>query len=75
MTPHARLDRARQLLDAPPPAAVLGQLAVPAEDQPPACGHGNPGCGSRPVRLYPCGHRCEEHQPSKTRPFYTRKPQ
>ncbi|WHM36291.1 hypothetical protein [Streptomyces sp. BPTC-684] len=36
----------------------------------PSCEHGNPACGARAVRPYPCGPRCEEHQPSRTRPFY-----
>lgn len=37
---------------------------------PPACDHGNPRCRARPVRLYPCGWRCEEHQPARTRPYF-----
>ncbi|MDX2986327.1 hypothetical protein [Streptomyces caniscabiei] len=41
------------------------------EDKPPpACDHGNPLCGARPVRFYPCGHRCDEHQPARTRPYF-----
>lgn len=35
------------------------------------CEHGNPRCGALPVRLYPCGPRCDEHQPARTRPFYS----
>ncbi|MET9253778.1 hypothetical protein [Streptomyces sp. NPDC003717] len=35
------------------------------------CAHGNPRCGAHPVRPYPCGWRCEEHQPARTRPFLT----
>ena len=74
----ASLAAMRRRLDEPPPENVPGQLAVdvPAgEDKPPpACGHGNPQCGARPVRFYPCGHRCEEHQPSKTRPYFTPSP-
>lgn len=37
------------------------------------CEHGNPQCGA-PARPYPCGTRCEEHQPSRTRPFYSPAP-
>ncbi|MGC5398051.1 aromatic ring-opening dioxygenase LigA [Streptomyces sp. DT20] len=68
MTPRARLDRARQLLDTPPPPALPGQLAV---DAPPVvCEHGNPRCGAVPVRPYVQGPRCAEHQPSITRPYF-----
>jgi hypothetical protein len=76
MTPAERLDRARRHLDTPPPPALPGQLAVEAtaaEDRPPrVCEHGNPQCGAVPIRPYPCGPRCEQHQPSTTRPYYTR---
>ncbi|MFI6860156.1 aromatic ring-opening dioxygenase LigA [Streptomyces sp. NPDC050421] len=74
MKPRARLDRARQLLDTPPPAPLAGQLAVevPADRPPRVCGHGNPRCGAVPVRPYPCGPRCNEHQPSITHPFHRR---
>ncbi|MFF4118990.1 hypothetical protein ACFY0P_36855 [Streptomyces sp. NPDC001714] len=42
------------------------------EDKPPpACDHGNPRCGARPVRFYACGYRCDEHQPTRTRPYFT----
>ncbi|MFD8005720.1 hypothetical protein [Streptomyces mirabilis] len=37
----------------------------------PKCEHGNPQCGARPVRPYPCGPRCDEHQPAITRPYVT----
>ncbi|MFK0108544.1 hypothetical protein [Streptomyces sp. NPDC091217] len=30
------------------------------------CDAGNPRCGAAPVRPYPCGWRCEEHQPART---------
>ncbi|MDJ1131747.1 hypothetical protein [Streptomyces iconiensis] len=40
----------------------------PAAD---GCGHGNPTCGRPDARPYPCGPRCEEHQPSRTRPYRT----
>ncbi|WP_245606242.1 hypothetical protein [Streptomyces himastatinicus] len=35
------------------------------------CAHGNPRCGAQPVRPYPCGWRCDEHQPARTRPYST----
>ncbi|MFF1686051.1 aromatic ring-opening dioxygenase LigA [Streptomyces sp. NPDC058254] len=71
MTARTRLDRAARLLDTPPASPVPGQLAVEVDDRPPVvCGHGNPRCGAVPVRPYPCGPRCDEHQPAKTRPFY-----
>ncbi|MDQ0949306.1 hypothetical protein QFZ24_003229 [Streptomyces phaeochromogenes] len=63
-------------LDEPPPENVPGQLAVEVEapaakDEPPkVCEHGKPRCGAVPVRFYPCGHRCEEHQPARTRPYF-----
>lgn len=68
MTPRARLDRARQLLDTAPPALLAGQLAV--EEPPPVCEHGNPQCAATPTRPYVQGPRCAEHQPSTTRPYY-----
>ena len=34
------------------------------------CGHGNPRCAAEPVHPYPCGPRCDEHQPSKTHPYH-----
>lgn len=37
--------------------------------KPRRCEHGNPGCGAETVRPYPCGWRCDEHQPSRTRPY------
>ncbi|MFF1307288.1 hypothetical protein [Streptomyces sp. NPDC058307] len=37
----------------------------------PSCGHGNPTCHDSEVRPYPCGPRCEEHQPARTRPYVT----
>lgn len=71
MTPAARLDQARRRLDTPPAEPVPGQLAV---DSPPVvCKHGNPRCGAVPARPYPCGPRCDAHQPSITRPFSTRR--
>lgn len=36
------------------------------------CEHGNPQCRATPTRPYPCGWRCDAHQPSRTRPYYTR---
>lgn len=72
----ATLAAMRRRLDEPPPENVPGQLAVeveaPAAEDKPAkdCGHGNPRCGAVPVRPYPCGWRCEEHQPARTRPFF-----
>ncbi|MFJ1731501.1 hypothetical protein [Streptomyces sp. NPDC088254] len=49
---------------------VPGQLAVevPAgEDKPPkVCDYGNPRCGAVPVRFYPNGWKCDEHQPART---------
>nr|WP_308800993.1 aromatic ring-opening dioxygenase LigA [Streptomyces polyasparticus] len=74
--PEVRLTRTRRLLDAPPVKHVPGQLAVEVEpplveDAPPrVCQHGNPRCGAVPVRPYPCGLRCEEHQPARTRPYF-----
>ncbi|WP_225320904.1 hypothetical protein [Streptomyces luteolifulvus] len=35
------------------------------------CAHGNPRCGAQPVRPYPCGWRCDDHQPARTRPYFT----
>ncbi|MGW7197250.1 aromatic ring-opening dioxygenase LigA [Streptomyces chryseus] len=75
MTPaRTRLDRAARLLDTPPAPPVPGQLAVelPADRPPRVCEHGNPRCGAVPVRPYPCGPRCEQHQPSITRPYFRR---
>ncbi|WP_327368757.1 aromatic ring-opening dioxygenase LigA [Streptomyces sp. NBC_01217] len=70
MTAAARLDRARRHLNTPPAEPIAGQLAV---DTPPVvCKHGNPQCSAVPTRPYPCGPRCDEHQPSRTRPYYTR---
>ncbi|MEV2203762.1 aromatic ring-opening dioxygenase LigA [Streptomyces fradiae] len=63
------LDQARRLLDAPPPDPVPGQTALdlPAEPHPgPECEHGNPRCRTAPARFYPCGWKCDAHQPSKT---------
>ncbi|MFM9613887.1 aromatic ring-opening dioxygenase LigA [Streptomyces niveiscabiei] len=65
----ASLAAMRRRLDEPPPEPVPGQLAVEApaaKDKPPSCEDGNPRCGVRPVRFYPCGYRCDEHQPSRT---------
>ncbi|MFF4523425.1 aromatic ring-opening dioxygenase LigA [Streptomyces bluensis] len=66
----ASLAAMRQRLDEPPPETVPGQLAVEvpaAEDKPPkVCGYGNPRCGAVPVRFYPCGWKCDEHQPART---------
>ncbi|MFD5591967.1 hypothetical protein [Streptomyces griseorubiginosus] len=49
---------------------VPGQLAVdvPAgKDKPPnVCDYGNPRCGAVPVRFYPNGWKCDEHQPART---------
>ncbi|MFE1839256.1 hypothetical protein [Streptomyces sviceus] len=49
---------------------VPGQLAVnvPAgEEKPPkVCDYGNPRCGAVPVRFYPNGWKCDEHQPART---------
>ncbi|MFK0296406.1 hypothetical protein ACIQU6_38860 [Streptomyces sp. NPDC090442] len=33
------------------------------------CNAGDPQCGAHPVRPYPCGWRCEEHQPARMRPY------
>lgn len=70
MTAAARLDRARRHLDAPPPAPVPGQLAVEVERPPRPCEDGNPPCAALPTRTYPCGPRCDTHQPANTRPHY-----
>lgn len=73
MTPRARLDRARQLLDTPPPAPLPGQLAVEVTTTTPtACEHGNPQCAATPTRPYAQGPRCDAHQPSITRPYHRR---
>ncbi|MEU8989995.1 hypothetical protein AB0C98_26790 [Streptomyces sp. NPDC048558] len=32
----------------------------------PSCEHGSPQCRDDEVRPYPCGPRCEEHQPGRT---------
>lgn len=71
MTPRARLDRARQLLDTAPPAPLAGQLTVEVpEAAPRVCEHGNPQCATIPTRPYFCGPRCEAHQPGITRPYF-----
>ncbi|MFD4371527.1 aromatic ring-opening dioxygenase LigA [Streptomyces sp. NPDC058527] len=66
----ARLAAMRRRLDEPSPETVPGQLAVDApataRKPPKVCEHGNPQCGARQVRPYPCGWRCDEHQPSRT---------
>jgi hypothetical protein len=49
-----------------PPAPAL-PLAVP-ERPIPACEYGNPRCDARPARPYPCGWKCDEHQPARTTP-------
>lgn len=69
MTTTLDLDATRRLLDGPPPPAVPGQLAVDTE--PLCCEHGNPRCGAVPARPYPCGYRCEQHQPARTHPYRT----
>jgi hypothetical protein len=70
MSAATRLDRARRHLDTPPAKPVPGQLAV---DAPPiVCRHGNPQCSAVPTRPYFCGPRCDEHQPSITRPYSIR---
>jgi hypothetical protein len=47
--------------------------APPRRDDPPrVCEHGNPRCGQIPVRPYPCGWRCDDHQPAVTRPYHRR---
>ncbi|MEK9521429.1 aromatic ring-opening dioxygenase LigA [Streptomyces venezuelae] len=60
----------RRRLDEPSVEAVPGQLAVEvpaaARRPSPACEHGNPTCGARPARPYPCGWKCDEHQPART---------
>ncbi|RSS59551.1 aromatic ring-opening dioxygenase LigA [Streptomyces sp. WAC01280] len=61
MTGRARLDRARRLLDTPPPSPVPGQL--PLDRPQPTCDAGNPRCHAVPARPYPCGWRCEAHRP------------
>lgn len=53
MTPRRR----KQL---PPPRRVV------IDRPPPVCEHGNPRCGAVPVRFYPCGYRCDDHQPANT---------
>lgn len=66
----ATLAAMRRRLDEPPAENVPGQLAVevPAgKDKPPkVCDHGNPRCGAVPVRFYPNGWKCDEHQPART---------
>ncbi|MGW3057707.1 hypothetical protein ACWC98_17550 [Streptomyces goshikiensis] len=34
--------------------------------RPPRCEYGNPQCGAETIRPYPCGPRCDEHQPAHT---------
>ncbi|MEH0470855.1 aromatic ring-opening dioxygenase LigA [Streptomyces sp. B21-097] len=74
MTPakaRAALDRARRLLDAPPPEQVPGQAAmdVRTEDKPPpSCDTGNPRCGALDVHFYAAGYRCDDHRPHAYRP-------
>jgi hypothetical protein len=58
------LDRARQLLDQPPPPQVPGQLAadIPTARRPaPVCDI--PGEHTGRVRPYACGPRCSAHAP------------
>ncbi|OII64617.1 hypothetical protein BJP40_19965 [Streptomyces sp. CC53] len=61
MTP---LDRARRLLDQPPPVLLPGQTALPvtARRPPPVCDVPRPDHAGR-VRLYPAGWRCSTHAP------------
>ncbi|MEU0675108.1 hypothetical protein ABZ330_19875 [Streptomyces sp. NPDC006172] len=41
--------------------------AQPREDKPPpSCEYGNPRCHAQPARFYPCGWKCDDHQPSRT---------
>ncbi|MFF5790220.1 aromatic ring-opening dioxygenase LigA [Streptomyces sp. NPDC012693] len=63
MTGRERLDRARRLLAAAPPASIPGQLPLDHVRPHPACDTGNPRCDAAPARPYPCGWRCEAHKP------------
>ncbi|MGC0427643.1 hypothetical protein RKD32_003998 [Streptomyces sp. SAI-195] len=36
------------------------------DDGPPRCEYGRPQCGARPARPYPCGWKCDDHQPART---------
>ncbi|MFF4672314.1 hypothetical protein ACFY1C_21055 [Streptomyces sp. NPDC001279] len=45
---------------------------TPTARPPRPCEHGNPPCRTVPTRPYPCGPRCDQHQPARTRPYYTR---
>lgn len=45
-----------------PPSPSLPRI------RPNVCGSGIGPCGKSPARLYPCGWRCDEHQPSRMRP-------
>ncbi|KUH38414.1 MULTISPECIES: aromatic ring-opening dioxygenase LigA [Streptomyces] len=61
------LDRARRLLDEPPPPQVPGQLAadlpaLPRPHPPLVCDVPQPRHDGR-VRPYPCGPRCDHHAP------------
>ncbi|WP_442538403.1 hypothetical protein [Streptomyces pseudogriseolus] len=42
-------------------------MTAPREEKPPpSCEHGNPRCHARPARPYPCGWKCDDHQPART---------
>lgn len=64
---RARLAQARAYLDAAPPEGVPGQLDLAGrEAKPKVCEYGNPQCKATPARHYPCGWKCDEHQPART---------
>lgn len=55
------MSRARRPRPARPPSRPV------VVDRPPnVCQYGNPQCGAIPARFYPCGWKCDDHQPAKT---------
>ncbi|MFG2650933.1 hypothetical protein [Streptomyces sp. NPDC048436] len=42
-------------------------MSAPRDEDkpPPSCEHGRTRCHAQPARLYPCGWRCDEHQPAR----------
>ncbi|GGW41108.1 hypothetical protein [Streptomyces xantholiticus] len=57
------LDRARRLLDQPPPDVIPGQIAAELPDRPARVCDVPQAEHTGPVRPYPCGPRCSAHSP------------
>ncbi|MFF0894711.1 hypothetical protein [Streptomyces sp. NPDC003278] len=43
-------------------------MTAPKDKPPQTCEYGNPGCGARPVRLYPGGWFCDDHPAGRLAP-------